>query len=290
LAGEHPRSALHAGIALAQVGEFSFVILQAGLMAGLVAGETYQIFLAVAVSTLGLTPLLVTVAPAVSRRVAEAMGSKVDPGESTGRAPGLRDHLVIVGGGLGGRHVAKAARSCGIPYVILEMNPERVRELRKSAEPARYGDAVYEPALHGVQVHEARVLVLTIQDPAATRRIIALVRKIHPGIQLIVRTRYVAEIRSLLALGANQVVTEEFETSIEIFIRVLAAYMIPHEDIQAVAADIRAGGYQMLRGPGARTDFGAPGTLPGTEVRSYRVAEAGEAAGRTLSELEVRIS
>jgi CPA2 family monovalent cation:H+ antiporter-2 len=172
--------------------------------------------------------------------------------------------------------------------VILEMNPERVRSLRRDGEPARYGDAIYEPALRAISIHEARVLVVTISDPAANRRIISLVRALHPGIHIVVRTRYVAELGSLQALGANQVVAEEFETSIEIFTRVLAAYLIPHEDIQGVAAEIRAEGYQMLRMQGSWSDFTSTATLPGTEVRAYRVAPGSEAADHTLGELDLR--
>jgi CPA2 family monovalent cation:H+ antiporter-2 len=104
----------------------------------------------------------------------------------------------------------------------------------------------------------------------------------------VVRTRYVAELGSLQALGADHVVAEEFETSIEIFTRVLAAYAIPHEDIQGVAEEIRAEGYQMLRLQSSWYDLAGPATLPGSEVRSYRVSTGSEAAERTLAELDLR--
>jgi K+:H+ antiporter len=242
LAGEPAGTALPVGVALAQVGEFSFLLLQSDGGLRLMDREMHQLFLAVAAITLALTPILVSLSAPMARGVLARL-----PGRLKTAGASLGDHIVIAGGGTGGRQVARAVRSCGIPYLIVEMNPENVRALRAEGEPIRYGDAVHEPVLRAVGVERARVLVVLIRDPAATRRIITLARRLNPALHLVVRTRYVAEIPSLLDLGASQVIAEEFESSIEIFTRVLHAYLVPEADIDAVAAEIRAAGYQMLR-------------------------------------------
>ena len=244
LAGLPLTTALPAGIALAQIGEFSFVLLQSGAKAGLLEPELHQLLVAVAAITLGLTPLFVSISAPMTRRVLGRF-----PVRGKGMGEGMQDHIVIVGGGAGGKQMARAARSCGIAYLIVETNPERVKQLREEAEPSRYGDAVHEPVLVAAGLRRARVLVVLIRDPVATRRIIVLARRLNPALHLVVRTRYVAEIPALLSLGANQVIAEEFESAIEIFTRVLNAYVVPEEDIEGIVDEIRAAGYQMLRSP-----------------------------------------
>ncbi|HET9235225.1 MAG TPA: cation:proton antiporter [Candidatus Eisenbacteria bacterium] len=244
LAGLPLTTALPAGIALAQIGEFSFVLLQSGAKTGLLGPDLHQLLVAVAAITLGLTPLFVSISAPVTRRILGRF-----PIRGKGMGEGMQDHIVIVGGGAGGKQVARAARSCGIAYLIVETNPERVNQLREEAEPIRYGDAVHEPVLTAAGVERARVVVILIRDPVAARRIIVLARRLNPTLHLVVRTRYVAEIPALLSLGANQVIAEEFESAIEIFTRVLNAYLVPDTDIEGIVDEIRAAGYQMLRSP-----------------------------------------
>ena len=120
-------------------------------------------------------------------------------------------------------------KSQGIPYVVIEMNPQTVRVESAKGEPIYYGDASQEAVLEEVGIEKARVVVVVISDPLAIRKIAAAVRKENPNVFLIVRTRFVTEMESLYALGANQVIPEEFETSIEIFSRVLAQILGPQE-------------------------------------------------------------
>ena len=243
-------TALPAGVALAQIGEFSFVLMQSGAKTGILGPELHQLLVAVAAITLALTPLLVSISAPVTRRVLGHF-----PIRGKGMGEGMQDHIVIVGGGAGGRQVARAARSCGIAYLVVETNPERVNELRKDAQPVRYGDAVHEPVLVAAGVDRARVLVILIRDPVAARRIIVSARRLNPTLYLVVRTRYVAEIPALLSLGASQVIAEEFESAIEIFTRVLHAYLVPDAEIDGIVEEIRGVGYEMLRSP-----LGKPGS------------------------------
>ncbi len=286
-----PRTAIQSGIVLAQVGEFAFVLLKSGSDRGLVGGTTYQVALAVILLTMGVTPLLVAAAPRWGRALGRR-GREGGPKESRlgGRKTALTDHLVIVGYGLVGRNVARAATAAGIPHLGLEMNSETVKSARSRGEPVFYGDAVHESVLRSAGVGSARVLAVAIADPVAIRTVVAAARRMNPALHLIVRTRFVRDLEELVALGADQVIPEEFETSVEIFTRVLGAYLVAKGDIDAVAADIRAEGYQMLRSgsPARLTAGGIERALPGLEITVFRAEPGSAAVARTLADLEFR--
>src|SRR3989442_10598488 len=118
------------------------------------------------------------------------------------------------------------------------------------------------------------MLVAAISDPAATRRMVRVARALNPRIHIIARTRYVTEIPELSRLGADVVIPEEFETSIEIFARVLAHYNVPRSDIDRLVDQIRSSHYEALRGgDGAgRMTLGAVTGIPQMAVARLRLA------------------
>ncbi|MEW6333538.1 MAG: cation:proton antiporter, partial [Thermodesulfobacteriota bacterium] len=169
------RSALIVGITLSQVGEFSFILSETGVPYGLVSGENYQAFLAVSILTMMATPSLIAAAPALSGYMGRltlprTLKQGMSP-ESGGEPARMENHLIIVGFGLNGRNLARAARAAAIPYTILEMNPSAVRTERAKGEPIFFGDATQEAILLHVNIVKARTLVVVINDPVATRRI-----------------------------------------------------------------------------------------------------------------------
>lgn len=252
------RTVVLSGLALCQVGEFSFILYQAGHSAGLVAPSLAGPFLAVAVISLLLTPLVMGLAPQLAeaaqrlplpRRLA-GLGQQQPEAEDES----LSDHLVIFGFGFNGSNLARVAKAAGIPYVILEMNPDTVLRERLAGEPIRYGDVTQEAALHQVSIETARIAVLAISDAAATRRAVELIRRLSPACTIITRTRFVAEIEDLQQLGAHEVIPEEFETAIAIFTRVLHHYQVPRSDSERFADQLRLGSYQLLRGEASTSE------------------------------------
>jgi CPA2 family monovalent cation:H+ antiporter-2 len=288
------RIALLAGLALGQIGEFSFLLAKVGTGLGLMGPRVYQIFLAVSVFTMVLTPFLIAGSPRLARRIlALPLPARLKAGGSLYQAPKetfLGDHLVIVGFGLNGRNIARAALQTAIPFVILETNPDTVREERKAGLPIHYGDATHEPVLDSAGIRSARTLVVAINDPTATRRIVELARRLNRRLHIIVRTRYLGEMAALHDLGADEVVPEEFETAIEIFARVLRKYLVPKPEIDRYVSEIRTGGYDMLRtlSPEASTCQDVSICLPDAEVVTFRIGEGSAAAGRTIGELALR--
>ena len=295
LMGYAGRVALLAGVAVSQIGEFSFVLSEEGRAAGLLPNGLYQQFLGVAVVTMLVTPFLLQSGPALLDRLERLIPlDRLLPGfRPKGFAPvedPVSDHVVIAGYGLNGRNLAAALRSINAPYLIVELNAQTVRRARSEGEPAFYGDATREEILRALGIDRARLFVIAISDPAATRSMVRVARTLNPKLHIIARTRYVVEIPELTRLGANDVIPEEFETSIEIFARVLAHYHVPREEIDRLVAEIRASHYEALR-PGAKpriTLSGTLGAMPQMHIERIPLAPTAPAVGRTLAETGLR--
>ena len=295
LMGYAGRVALLAGVAVSQIGEFSFVLAEQGRSANLLPNGVYQQFLGVAVVTMLVTPFLLQSGPALLDRLERIIPlDRILPGfRPKGFAPvedPVSDHVVVAGYGLNGRNLAAALRSINAPYLIVELNAQTVRRARAEGEPAFYGDATREEILRALGIDRARLFVIAISDPAATRSMVRVARGMNPKLHIIARTRYVAEIPELTRLGADVVIPEEFETSIEIFARVLAHYNVPRDEIDRLVAEIRASHYEALR-PGAKpriTLSGMLGAMPQMHVERIPLAASAPAVGQTLAETGLR--
>ncbi len=237
-------------IGLAQIGEFSFLLMSEGFRDGLVGADVYQYLLSTAILTMVTTPFLIRAAPwagrAFVRHLIRGPGPE-DPAEESGGAAQVENHVIVSGYGMNGKNLARVLRSTHVPYVIVDLNDSLVREGREAGEPIFYGDVNNPEILDRVGVSRARMLVLAISDPMATRRAVAVARRANPRLVILVRTRYVADVDDLIALGANAVIPEEFETSVEIFSRVLREYHVPDHIVSQQEELIRSGTYRILR-------------------------------------------
>jgi CPA2 family monovalent cation:H+ antiporter-2 len=286
------RIAVLVGIALAQVGEFSFVLAQAGQGFGLLAGDSYQLFLAISILSMIATPFLIQWGPRLSRRT-ELLGGPArwvqgrKPPDLEPHHLRLKDHAIIAGYGLNGRNLARVLRDAEIPYVIVDLQGDIVRHARSQGEPIYFGDVTRTEVLRHLRIKEAKVLVLAVSDPFAVRRAIQVARQANPKIHILVRTRYLKEVDELLDLGANQVVPEEFETSLEIFDLVLQQYQIPAGQIFRKKQEVRREGYARLRRDETEP-FAAHAKMPEElHVERYTLRPGCTLAGKTLAELEL---
>ena len=285
------RTAIITALFLAQVGEFSFVLAAQGLNAKLFDMDSYQLFLAVSVLTMMLTPGLIACAPAIADRVCRRKKKDALPArtEKEKKDKELEDHLIIVGFGISGKHLASVARESGIPYTILEMNPETVKRYQEK-EPIHQGDATQPIILEHLGIDKAKVMAIIISDPKAVRAITEEARRMNPNLFIVARTRFVTETQPLIELGANDVIAEEFETSLEVFSHVLAQYMVPQQDIEAFASHFRKANYRMLR----RMDITGEALgrvvdrLPDMGVQAMRVQPGAPLDDKSLAECGLR--
>ncbi|MFH1118594.1 MAG: cation:proton antiporter [Bacteroidota bacterium] len=260
------RTALISAFTLFQVGEFAFLLSTIGIHNHLLTEDVYQSFLAISILTMGITPFITGYAdrmaewliraglsPKVRKRLINYHNRKKH--QDVDKGSNLHDHLIMIGFGINGHNVARTARQANIPYVIVELDPDICREARDEGYPVVFGDAADEVILHHVHAHEARVVVIAISDPDATKRIISILRRITETAHVIVRTRHLSEIDEMLRMGADEVIPEEFETSIQIFTQVLHRYLVPYDKIQSFISHIRARNYELLAASGNETQF-----------------------------------
>jgi CPA2 family monovalent cation:H+ antiporter-2 len=237
------------GLSLAQIGEFSFILAKAGIGHKLLSANEEQTFLAASILSMIATPFLMPAAHVIANRLSgRGSGSPVDDPVSERAAARVEGHVIVVGYGLNGQNLARVLREAGIPHRILELDPELVHAGKAAGAPIDFGDGTRPDILKQAGIEHARVLVIAISDPTATAHIASQARRMRGDLRIIVRTRYVSEIERLYSLGADEVIPEEFETSVEIFSRVLHEYHVPRNVIALQIELIRKEHYGALRG------------------------------------------
>lgn len=303
-AGWPARLALQIGLGLCTMSEFGFVLAKEGVRVGVLSEPLFNGFVGAVVGTMFLGALLVPVAPALAARLtrdtdrgapsldAAAAGSSPAP-QAGGPGHATHDwqgHVVLVGFGLNGQNVARVLRATGIRHVVVEMNPGLAAVARSQDVPVVVGDATRFAILRHARLHTARAAVVAINDAHATRRIVSQARGMSPSLYILARTRFVAELDPLYRLGADRVIPEEFETSIEIFAHLLKEFAVPDNVIEQQVQLVRAGRYSMLRRlPQDRTIRAEwLAALEATATQTYLLHAASPAAGRTIRELDLR--
>ncbi|MGB8317763.1 MAG: cation:proton antiporter [Ignavibacteriaceae bacterium] len=278
------RIAILTGFGLAQIGEFSFILSQAGLNFNLISNEYYNAFLASSIFTMLLTPFLFQLSPIIVRAFGTFEPVKIK------EPKGLSNHVIIVGFGLNGRNLARVLKETGIHYTVIELNPETVKKEKLKGENILYGDITKEQILNQANIENANTIVFAISDPASLRRGLNLAKKINPSIYSIVRTRFASDIDDLLNLGADEAIPEEFETSIQIFSIVLKRFHVPLNVIMQQVNLLRSEAYSLMRKEPGKfhalsniNEFLMAGV---TEV--YYVKENNLFANSTLSEINLR--
>lgn len=293
--GMPDRVCVFTGLALCQIGEFSFVLAKNGLDTSLIPEGVYQVFLAGAIITMALTPFFMNASPRVMDvlyRIAPYRYRKEGAGvPDAAEGPRISDHIVIAGYGITGKSVARAAKIAGIPYMVIELDPEIIRKERSSFRPNfLFGDAVQEEVLVHAGIQRARTLVVAVSDEEAIPRIVHAARRLAPGLHILARTRHVRSARYLLELGADEIISEEFEAALEIFTRALKKYQLPESEIAKIIVRMKDLGVAMFtksadeesQSTGRKTIFS------GLHVHTFTVEQGSEAEGKTVGALDLK--
>ncbi|MBA3238861.1 MAG: cation:proton antiporter [Parachlamydiaceae bacterium] len=288
------RTAFLTAIGLSQIGEFSFVLAKNGADYGLTDGDGYQLFLAVSLLTMGLTPTLITHSTKITNWLLklpfpEILKTGLKPQAHVKKVP-LNDHMIIIGYGLNGRNLSLSAKKTNLPYVILEMNPETVKAERIKGEPIFFGDATHEAVLQHADIESAKAAAVVINDFAASRRIVEKLRQMNPNIYIVVRTRYFAQVGNFYQLGANDVIPDELGASVEIFTRVLNYFQIAESQIENVIHTVRAESYEKLKLLYTHPSqiYGFKFNIANVDIESFHVPKNCPFHGKSLAELNLR--
>jgi CPA2 family monovalent cation:H+ antiporter-2 len=246
-------TAVASGMALAQVGELAVVVAVEASRLGLGSDTASAMFLAVTVPTMIATPFVLRAAGPLARWIEVRRPGPI-PAVDGDDDRTLDDHVVVIGYGVNGRNVTRALAALEVPHVVVDLNAPAIREVTDGGGRGVYGDATRDAVLKAACVGRARAVIAAVPDAAATRQVVSAARRLAPEVTILARTRYVREVEPLEALGADQVIPEEFETSIELTSRVLRLYGASEAMVHRERQALRATHYGALRGAGPDED------------------------------------
>ncbi|MBM3962564.1 MAG: hypothetical protein FJ306_11775, partial [Planctomycetes bacterium] len=292
---------LRAALTAAQVGEFSFVLVQLAKQKNkeLLAGDLERVFLVVAVLSIAVTPLLYGLGKRLAARARDAAPPAGSGGHgeighgaaADGHHAELpkREHAIVVGFGPTGRTIAAGLQAAGVPFVVAEMNAETVKAEKAKGTPIVLADCTRQHALEALGVQSAQMLVLAVNDAAATSRTAQLARQLAPDLHVLARSTYTAEADGLRRAGANDVVPQELEASVEMLVRTLRRFLVADDEIgrQVRGVRARAGGDRLAEVAGGEAAQLAE-FVPGVGFAVFRVQAAADCLHRSLAEVGIR--
>ncbi len=287
--GNPARISFIVGMRLAQIGEFSLILAGLALTQGLLTSGNHQIFLSVSVLTMLVTPLLIQASSPASHFLFSrwAPGVPDESPQRTGEA--LKGHVIVAGFDVVGRNLARVLKETHIPFMVVELDGELIKHALTENVPVLYGDASHRATLDRAGIGQAKIIVYSIPDHKATGQSVRLARQLNPEVFIMVRTRFSSQVDELKKAGANQVIPEEFETSIEIFSRVLREFRMPNNIIEQQVELVRLEGYSMFRGLSLNVESlqNFSTYLTASLSQSFLVADDCWSHGRQLNHLEL---
>lgn len=240
------RSAVLVGVGLAQIGEFSFVLMTLGHDSKLISDSIYNLFFAGSIMTMIANPALMAVLPKLMLRLPSGEASKGHEPVADSNTS-LSDHVIVCGYGRIGRNLGLILEAQQIPFIVVELNASIVEELAMTGIKHIYGDAMSANVLRKAHIRKAKAIVLTVPDPLSGKFIANFARKWNPDIKIIARAHRTDDIRIFREAGANAVVQPEFEASIEITRLVLHSINCPMADIARALAEMRTRRYAIFQ-------------------------------------------
>jgi len=231
------KAVILASVALAQVGEFSFVLLGAAEIFDLVPQKFMGNLLAAATISMLLTPVGIALGPRLSAGLGKmrffSRALNIKTAEDAGReVKGWNNHVIIGGYGFAGRQLARVLSENNISYLILELNINTVQTAMRAGEPIYFGDVTSPDILERVGAARARELVLAVNDPRAVEMAVKAAKNISSKLRVIVRTDYILDIENLRKLGADDIIPGEREAAVELVRRVASRYGIEGDRLE----------------------------------------------------------
>ena len=280
------------GLALSQVGEFSFILAKSGLDYQILSSYYYQLFLAVAIISMSVSPFLIQLGNPLARillrlPIPKIMKEGLFPLKQID-IPELNNHVVLIGKDSRSLNIAIMAKYLKLPYISIIFDPAIVRKRQDKGDTVLYGDAINMPILQKSHVDTAKIVLISVGDLIVSMAIVDRVRQLNKHAYVLVRTKHVEDIEELYRIGANEVIPEEFETAINLFERILTKMLLPHEEIEQIIARIRDDHYGIFYDKSDNRKFNILKEMPNIEIVALKINEGSLLEGKSLLESKLR--
>lgn len=284
--GSLPGEAMRTGIGLAQAGEFGFVLLNLILQKGLVDDGLLQAILASMLLSMMAAPFLIQNANRIVMRLSSTdwMQQSLQMTRIATQSIKQREHVIICGYGRSGQNLARMLELQGIPYVALDLDPDRVAAAAAAGEPVVYGDASRRESLVAAGIHRAAAVAITFADTGAALRALHNVHELEPALPVIVRTVDDADLDKLFAAGATEVIPEIVEGSLMLASHTLVLMGVPMRRVLRSVEELRDERYSLLRGYFHGADDSDEDDGEQVRLQSVSVDEGAEAVGHALKD------
>jgi CPA2 family monovalent cation:H+ antiporter-2 len=279
-----PGTALRTGLYLAQAGEFGFVLLTLGADGGLVAPEWMSPILASMVLSMLATPFLIMHSDRIVNRLSanDWLMQSVALTTIAKRAIAVENHVIICGYGRSGQSLARLLVPEKIPYMALDLDPDRVRQAAAAGQSVVFGDAARPQSLMAAGLARAAAVVITYHDTPSALKILRLVQEHAPTVPVIVRAVDDSDIDRLRAAGATEVVPEAIEGSLMLAGHALALVGVPMQRVIRITRDARDARYSLLRGYFHGADDDTVEELSQARLKSVTLPDAARCVGQPL--------
>lgn len=289
------KTALIAGLGLAQIGEFSFVLASKGQALGLVSRQVYLLILGTTAVTLLITPFVLRAVPRLFLW-AEAvpwLRNWIEGGDGPLEIPEnlpSQNHVVVCGYGRVGRTIVQLLRENAYPVVVIDQSEQVVQQLRDEGIPYVYGNAASLHVMQAAGVAYARGMAIALPDPTSTRLCLKRALELAPDLDVVVRAGQDKDIEVLYQLGAREVVQPEFEASLELSSHLMVGMGLPMTRVQQEMAEIRNSHYLDLRPERSSHEVSRDLREAAQDMNSrwYNLPEPSPLTGMTLEEADLR--
>jgi len=275
------------GIKLCQMGEFSFIIAALALQNDIITNQQSSLLISIGILSMAITPWLVENSNRLSRKLVKQDEQESAPSPSPHQT--FENHVLIFGYGRVGQSVSRLLKAEGIAYVAVDIDPVRVNESRLAGEAVYFGDVRNKDILKAVGIENAKLVILTFDQPSVATGVVERVRSTHETLPIVVRTRKDYHLESLYSAGATQVVPEILEGSLMLVSQVLHLSGVPMSRILKRVRMERKDHYKHMHGffRGETTEMSSERIEKLEFMHAIPLPQEAFAVGKTLGELGV---
>lgn len=286
------RGTIVVGLALAQIGEFSFILAKIGQTYQILTDYYYQLFLAVTILSMAVSPFLMMVAKPSANLllklpIPEFLIKGLFPLQEV-EVPKMQNHIVFIGKDSRSLNLSRMSHQMKLPYCSIVFDPASARARQMKGEMVVYGDALNEPILRKAYVETAEIVVISIGDAITALGVIEQVRLLNKHAFIMVRSKHVSDIEDLYEMGADQVIPEEFETAIELFERILKKLLVPKGEIEEAISHIRDDNYGIFTEKEENNTFVLSDEIPNIEIVALKATDYPIFPKKSLKDIHLR--